>query len=234
MRELATSLAIALTICLILIGCAPGKGTVVSTIPWPDKEETTYIVHYQAANITGSGNLTIAKEGENYILGQNWKLGDTKLSYSIKVASDDLKPVSGNKTLLNPHSEISVNTTYADNKLRIETETPEGSQTAEMDIPANAYDDDELFFLLRTLPFEKGYLATYTDILPLNAQQYEVTVTVTGREQVEAPAGLFDCWKLELEVAGQKQHMWYTVNSPHYLVKYDDGWNVTLLQEIVG
>lgn len=61
----------------------------------------------------------------------------------------------------------------------------------------------------------------------------EVTITITEKEQVEVPAGLFDCWKLELKVPGQRQYVWYSVDSPHYLVKYDNSQNIILLQEIV-
>jgi len=233
MQKLLTPLATVLILCSILLGCAPEEGIAIPTTPWPDKEQTRYTVEEQAGNTIGSGTLTIARKGESYILGQYWKLGDIKQTVSIEVASDDLKPVSGNQTIVSPRGEVKINTTYTGNKLSIEAETPQGPRTAEIDVPDDAYDNDEVLFLFRTLPFEEGYQATYTIIVASTAQKPKVTITIIGKEQIEAPAGLFHCWKLELKVAEQKQYVWYSIDDPHHLVKYDDGQNTILLQEIV-
>ena len=177
--------------------------------------------------------MTIAKEGGSYILGQYWEVGEVKQTISIKVASDDLKPISGNQTIVSPQGEFKINATYSDSRLKIEAETPEGNQTVEIDVPEDAYDNDEVLFLFRAIPFEEGYQATYTNVVASVAQKAAVTITVIGKEQVEIPAELFDCWKLELNAAGQKIYMWYSIDSPHYLVKYDNGQSIILLQEIM-
>jgi hypothetical protein len=235
MKRLLMPLAIAFTLCFILIGCAPapGEAITISAIPWPDEEEISYIIQDQEENTIGSGNLTIAKEGESYILGQYWEVGEVKQTISIKVASDDLKPISEQQTILSSQGEIRINTTYTDNKLKIEAETPEGNQTVDIDVPEDAYDNDEVLFLFRAIPFEEGYQATYTNVVASAAQKPAVTITVIGKEQVEIPAELFDCWKLELNATGQKIYMWYSIDSPHYLVKYDNGQSIILLQEIM-
>jgi hypothetical protein len=235
MKRLLMPLAIAFTLCFILIGCAPapGEAITISAIPWPDEEEVSYIIQDQEENTIGSGNLTIAKEGESYILGQYWEAGEVKQTISIKVASDDLKPISGNQTIVSPQGEFKINATYSDSRLKIEAETPKGNQTVEIDVPEDAYDNDEVLFLFRAIPFEEGYQVTYTNVVASAAQKPAVTITVIGKEQVEIPAELFDCWKLELSVAGQKIYMWYSIDSPHYLVKYDNGQSIILLQEIM-
>jgi len=233
MKKLLMPLAVIVILCIVLVGCAPKEGIAISAIPWADEEETSYIIQDQEANTIGSGNLTIAKEGESYILGEYWEVGEVKQIISIKVASDDLKPISEQLTILSAQGEMKINTTYTDNKLKIEAETPEGNQTAEIDVPDDAYDNDEVLFLFRALPFEEGYQATYTNVVAAAAQKPEVTITISGKEQVSAPAGVYDCWKLEFEVAGQKQYMWYGIDAPHYLVKYDNGQSIILLQEIV-
>jgi len=235
MKRLLMPLAIAFTLCFILIGCAPapGEAITISAIPWPDEEGLSYIIQDQEENTIGSGNLTIAREGESYILGQYWEAGEVKQTISIKVASDDLKPISGNQTIVIPEGEFKINATYSDSRLQIEAETPEGNQTVEIDVPEDAYDNDEVLFLFRAIPFEEGYQATYTNVVASAAQKAKITVAITGEEPVEAPAGSFDCWKLELNAAGQKQYMWYSIDSPHYLVKYDNGQSIILLQEIM-
>jgi len=227
------SLAVIVILCIVLVGCAPKKSIVISAIPWSDEEETSYIIQDQEGNTIGSGNLTIAKEGESYILGEYWEVGEVKQIISIKVASDDLKPISEQLTILSAQGEMKINTTYTDNKLKIEAETPQGPQMVDIGVPDDAYDNDEVLFLFRALPFEEGYQATYTNVVAAAAQKPEVTITTSGKEQVSAPAGVYDCWKLEFEVAGQKQYMWYGIDAPHYLVKYDNGQSIILLQEIV-
>ena len=233
MKKLALLLAISFTICFVLVSCASGDDTVISTIPWPDEEETRYTIQNRTGDTIGNGTLTIVKEGKTYILGQYWEIGEVKQTISLKVASDNLKPISEQQTILSPQGEIKIDTTYAGNKLNIEAETPQGAQTAEIDVPADAYDNDEVLFLYRALPFKEGYQATYTNVVASTAQKPKVTITITGKEQVEVPAGTFDCWKLEFQVARQKQYMWYGVDGPYYLVKYDNGQNIILLQEIV-
>jgi len=234
MKGLLTPLTIMLVLCFTLVSCASEKGIAISTIPWPDNEETRYTIQGQGGNTTGSGTLTIVKEGESYILGEYWEMGEVKQITSIKVASDDLKPTSGTQTIVTPKGEVEINTTYTGNNLKIQIETPQGSQSPDMDVPVDAYDNDEISFLFRAIPFKQGYQATYTNVVASTGQKPEVIITVIGKEQVEAPAGLFHCWKLELKVAGQKQYMWYGVDSPHYWVKYDDGQNIVLLQEIIS
>ena len=233
MKKLGTLLAFVFTLCFILIGCAPVESLTLSSIPWPAIEEVRYTIHDQAGDTIGSGNLTISKAGETYVLRQYWQLKQITQTISIEVTNSDLKPISGSQTIVSPQNEIKINTTYNENKLRIDAETPQGPKTVELDIPANAYDNDEVLFLFRALPFKEGYQSTYTNVVASSAQMPEVTIRVTGKEQVQTPIGSLDCWKLELAAAGKSQYMWYGVDSPHYLVKYDDGYSIISLQEIV-
>jgi hypothetical protein len=232
MKRLLTPLALVLILCFAMVGCAPKEGRMISSIPWPDEEETKYTFQDQAGNTMGNGILTITKEGESYILNQDWTIGQVRQISYIKVADVDLKPISGKQSLVSPGGKIEINTTYVGNKLKVELETPEGHNTTELEVPTDAYDNDEILFLFRALPFEEGYQFTYTNTVAATAQMPKVTVNITGTEQVEVPAGLFQCWKLELEAAGLKQYVWYSVDSPHYLVKYDDKQYIILLQEI--
>lgn len=233
MGKLLMPLAIVLVLCFVLVGCAPKETGMISTIPWPDEEETKYTVQDQAGNSIGSGNLTITREGESYILKQDWTIEEVRQAISIKVADADLKPISGEQSMVSPQNEIKINTSYVGNKLKIELETAEGHKATELDVPTDAYDNDELLFLFRALPFKQDYRVTYTNTVAAMAKMPKVTVTIIAKEQVEVPAGLFRCWKLELEAAGQKQYAWYSVDGPHYLVKYDDTQHIVLLQEIV-
>ncbi|HEY3315295.1 MAG TPA: hypothetical protein VGL40_08500 [Bacillota bacterium] len=46
---------------------------------------------------------------------------------------------------------------------------------------------------------------------------------VAAVEDVSVPAGTFRCYKFEMPIGPAKQYVWYGVDGPHPLVKYDNG-----------
>jgi hypothetical protein len=53
----------------------------------------------------------------------------------------------------------------------------------------------------------------------------QAVVTVTGQETLTTPLGPVRSWRVEaqFENSATVQVMWYSVDSPNYLVKYDTG-----------
>ena len=75
-------------------------------------------------------------------------------------------------------------------------------QENKLDIPVSEkiYDNDQVLYLLRRLPLEKGYQAVF-DILPIQGgTPLTCRIKVTGQKQITVPAGLFDCYELDLAV----------------------------------
>ncbi len=223
-----------ISLAFALAACTPqALPLTVSAIPWPDSEQTTYTIEDQQGNTVGSCQMIVEKEDDTYLLTQNYDLWEWHMTDEInmRVNADTLKPISESRIMDTAQGRIEVTTSYSDNKLTINAITPDGEQSAEMDVPADAYDNDEVLFLYRALPFEIGYTASYTNIVAASALKPRVTISVTGQEMVETPAGSFDAYKLELEAAGATQYMWYAVETPHYLIKYDNGVTIFLLTE---
>jgi hypothetical protein len=93
----------------------------------------------------------------------------------------------------------------------------------------NIYSRYAYFFAFSGFPFEteksvtfKSYMFEYGDALPMK-------VTNLGRQKVTVKAGTFECYKLELSVAGwqsvfarDKYSLYYAVASPHHFVKYEE------------
>ena len=60
---------------------------------------------------------------------------------------------------------------------------------------------------------------------------YDVTLEVQGRERIRTPAGPLECYKVELrpgvgvlKLFGflvPKAYFWFTVDAPHYWVRYE-------------
>lgn len=93
---------------------------------------------------------------------------------------------------------------------------------------------DALFHYLRAFPFGSGR-EIVLDLLMDGRRgstvgKFRLYVKEIGREEVRVPAGVFDCYQLEMGVPGlaglfagkYKYYFWHTVEWPHYLVKYYD------------
>jgi hypothetical protein len=101
----------------------------------------------------------------------------------------------------------------------------------------NIYSRYAYFISFRGFPFERTesvrfstYMFEYGDALPMK-------VTVTSKQMISTKVGIFECYKLELSVAGWlslfapfKSYLYFTVDGTHRFVRYQEkadngGWN---------
>lgn len=96
------------------------------------------------------------------------------------------------------------------------------------------YDLSMLNYLFQAYPFGRKERIQFNVVMdgrggsPVGS--FAMYVVEMGRGQVKVPAGNYDCYKLEMGIAGMagvfaakyKYYFWYTVNEPHILVKYED------------
>lgn len=214
---------------------------IVADVPWSDSgssrhtiEFTGYVIQNYEGSDIGTVALTITRLDDIYMLKQWYVFGDyVGLVTIANVRADNLKPLAGGITM--PDAIYTPVVTYSyeeEGKLKIDIDTQEGNRHEVIDVPEDAYDDNELVFLLRAIPFEIGYTTNFTNVIAASAQKHVVTVTVVGEEELQVPAGSFDTYKIELTMAGDKKYLWYGKDEPHYLVKLDDGASVILLKDI--
>jgi len=237
MKESLVVLSLLAIMCLTLVGCAPAAVPLtISQVPWPDDEVTSYTIEDQEGNTIGSLELTIDKEDTTYTLTQHLDLtieGEQIIDdITLTVNATDLKPISGTETAVIANQTIEVTAIYSPGEVAVTAAVNGEEQSATLDIPDDAYDDSEVLFLLRAIPFEVGYSATYTNVVPAAGLTPEATITVVGEEQVEVPLGSFNCYKLELSILGTAQYLWYGVDSPHYLVKAEVEGIIMLLETV--
>lgn len=240
MRKIGIVIVLVAVVGVILAGCAGDSepepalepvSRIVTNIPWPDNEFTGYVIQDYEGNDKGTAALLIERFEDIYFLKQYYvfqkKFG---LTLIVNVRTDNLKPLGGGVTGSTALPGPTVIYSYEEKgKLNIDNSTPEGDQRIVIDVPEDAYDDNELLFLLRTIPFEVGYTASFTNVVATSAQKHVVTITVVGEEELQVPAGNFDAYKIELTIASDKKYLWYAKEKPHYLVKLDDRINVILL-----
>lgn len=98
----------------------------------------------------------------------------------------------------------------------------------------NYYDLNTLALVFRTFPFGQGAKVDFQVVMdgtrgsPHGA--FSMYIQETGREWVTVPAGVYDCYKLEMGVGGfagvfargYRYYFWYTAEEPHFLVRYEE------------
>ena len=234
MNKLWPALTIFAAFCLALASCGGTPPTLsIAGIPWPDDEITVYTLEDTEGNTMGSANLTVHKENNTYVLSQHYVVGDQQVvqDISVTVSADDLKPVSGTQSVKTADTTVDITTIYADSRLSITATVDGKQQSAQLDVPNDTYDNDEALFLFRTIPFEIGYTASYTNAVPSAGLLPKATISILAREEVETPAGTFDSYKLKLSAQGATIFLWYSAEAPHYLLKYDNSATIIRLTE---
>lgn len=232
MRKLIAGMLLAL---IVAAGCSQPQQAATPlevTVPWTDGEATTYVINDKQGNEVGTARLSARQSDGKWLLEQTIEAGATRDHSEFTSNGDDLKPIGEHRVINTGSGEIVIDTAYSGNKLSITAQTPDrGEQKAEIDVPADAYDNDQALFLWRTLPYADGYQATYTNIVAANALKPTLKLTTVGKESVSVPAGQFEAWKVEMEAGQQKQLFWVGTEAPHYLVQYDNGATVMSLSE---
>lgn len=75
-------------------------------------------------------------------------------------------------------------------------------------------------YLLRNIECETGDWYTFNMLRIEEGKFITPIVQVKDREIIEVPAGMYDCWKVSIKLAGKQQWAWYSCKAPHYLIRY--------------
>lgn len=229
------------------------SGLPFTEIPWGNSEQASYRIEDITGTILGTSELMLEKNGDNYILSKTFDFGKVKAENVIEVYGNNLMPISSRQMVFS-ENEARLNTVsmYSDGRVSIEVtyetlleedEESSGEQTPKIEkshliigIPSVVYENDEIFFIGRALPFELGYYVEFADLFVSQFMTPIVAFTVTDREEIEVPAGTFDCYKVKVgSISGETEQpvtwLWYEVEAPHRLIKYASGQNNFLLTE---
>ncbi len=215
------------------ISCSGGGSSTLSgsdvlgPIPWAVPETATYRL-MDGKDEIGSGVLTIGQQGQNLLFSQKFEIPKERITDEVAVVADagTLAPASVTRRISGPEGDRTCQATYQGRTVTVEQKSKESQRTDRLDVPVRSYDTWTDLFLWRTLAFEAGFEARYSDVLTCSLAKPDVlsvVLKVKKRETVEVPAGRFEAWKLEIRSGGGTQKAWYEVNPPHRLVRYDNG-----------
>jgi hypothetical protein len=224
--------AISLIIVLLFISAcssstpttAPASGLGLASAPWSNGESTNYDwLDDASGNNIGTSTITISLQTTNWYIKEVDTIGQTNQTIEMTIMVGTLEPVGEQKTITSPGNDIQLTSTYGEGKVDISAVVNGTTKTASVDVPENAIDNDQLLETLRALPFSEGYKVSYVIVNTMTATKIDGTFTIQPQEMVTVPAGNFNTWKVEMNFGQTTQYAWYQVDSPHNLVKYDNG-----------
>ncbi|HEY3864177.1 MAG TPA: tetratricopeptide repeat protein [Verrucomicrobiae bacterium] len=98
-----------------------------------------------------------------------------------------------------------------------------------LDCQGSVIDNEETVEWMRCLPLADGFSTSAQLMASLGSHIIPVKFTVSGPEQVQVPAGSFDCYKIDLSI---HQTFWVSADPKHYAVKFEAGGAVGELNNV--
>jgi tetratricopeptide (TPR) repeat protein len=188
--------------------------------PWVDGEEMQLDIKFPTGFKIGTACYRV-RSGETN--GQKiWRLSSrlyagTQQASRMEVEADSFKPIHCSWKI-NLIGEADV--TYLPGHALLKAAGKD--KPAEIDLSGVVYDNEEVIQLMRRLPLAADYKTTLRIFTGLGGGNViTLEAKVAGQEPVEAPAGTFDCYKVELSLV--RQTLWYSTDAHRYLVKFEGG-----------
>jgi len=201
--------------------------TIAIKQPLPDQESLVYnLLDVQDMKI-GEATVAITRSGDTLQLSQSYTATDGSTDKGVvTVDLDSVKPRSARRTVNTASVHAQLDVTYAG--ATVTAVANDGKQHRhQAKIPATAYDDQESFFLLRTLDFTMGY-TTHFAIVVANATNGTIsralaTARVAERSQIKVGGKTFTAWQVQLTGAGTTSTAWFENGPDRRLLRYVNG-----------
>jgi hypothetical protein len=134
---------------------------------------------------------------------------------SVEVEAGTLKPLHSRwKHSLMGEVDASYHPDHVDLK------TTGKDEVRKLDTDGSVIDNEETVQWMRCLPLADGYKTSQQIMTSLGSHVVPITFEASGPEQVQVPAGTYNCYKVELSVG---QTFWISADAKHYLVKFEGG-----------
>jgi tetratricopeptide (TPR) repeat protein len=193
--------------------------------PWTDGEVMRLDVSLAGGLKVGFAEFT-ANAGETN--GQKtWRLGSRIVAGGaqevgrVEVEAGTLKPLHSvwKHTLLGEADAVY----YPDHA---DLKTKGKDETKKLEFDGSIIDNEEAIQWQRCLPFADGYKSSQQILTSLGNRIVPIKFEVSGPQQVQVPAGTYECYKVEQNIG---QTFWYSSDPQHYLVKFEAGGAVAEL-----
>lgn len=212
---------------MFFLSCKREKKTEFKILPpeWKDGETTTYAVIVKGDTIGKSiYEINHVKEGYKIDVFTEVESGGKRTSDHsvVAVEKNTLKPLKEEREIKTSGGVYSVDADYTRKSVKIKLKTPMGEKSTEIPLSGNFFDNEVITMLLRNIPFEEGFTAKITSVVPLSATSVPIEINVLGKQKINVPAGKFASRKINLKFAGREVNIWYNEKSPREMLKYED------------
>jgi hypothetical protein len=201
--------------------------------PWQPGEKTTYSVTARdTGQNAGTATYALGREFEADTITAALTVNTTTDNFQLGLTTATLAPVSEVRSVVTDSGTIEIRAEFHAGGATIQTISPAGTKQAQLNLPPVYFANDQFLMLLRALPFAPNYQGSLV-LVPSQGDPSSITttVTVTGQEKVSTVNGDVNCWRVEARFEGSDtpQVLWYGVDAPNYLIKYDNNKYIYLL-----
>jgi len=203
---------------IVIVGCTTFAGTVGAQLPFadphiPDGERITYTTHVGDKSVTVVENVAIVKDG-------------AKESYEITSLSENL-----DRTILlqkKSMSTLAVHTVRKFKEVTLDSNlTVIDEKQHFLDGEVKLADFSILNYIFRGFPFGKIKTLKIGFYGEERSKKYTFSAQCRKNEKLTVNQKTIECYKIEFGMDGfwgnllPKTKVWYSVESPHYLVRYE-------------
>ncbi|MHB8575785.1 MAG: DUF3108 domain-containing protein [Dehalococcoidia bacterium] len=213
-----------------LVACAsPGTAQVVRiSKPLPPQEALNYDLLDTNGHQLGSAVVSLRQAGDALVLSQNYTdLQQHTDSGAVTVSAATMAPRSAHRELNTGSVRSTLDVTYSSGKVTsMVTDGKDVRHTAA--VTSSSYDDQESFFLLRTLDFTPGASVRF-GIVVVDAAKGTISralgaARVEGMTKITMHGRQFSAWQVQLTGAGTTNTAWYDAGDPNRrMLRYING-----------
>ena len=230
---------------LLAAACAtdagfPDPADPVARIPWPDYELLRYDITDQTEQPQGTVDFEIERRGDQFHLRIAFLLPDSATEDELRLQVDarTLAPLRYERLATAPGERIAVTAVYgldADGQRIVDSTVVDGDDVRErrFELGDFSFDTDSSAWLWRALPFQTDLELSYRSVNAFAQRSQLVGLRVRGRDLIRTPAGDFLAWQLEVRPGIDRQTVWYAVDAPNLLVRWDLEPRRYLLREVL-
>jgi len=234
-----------LIVALLAASCAqgatfPDPSNPVSATPWPDYELLRYDITDQTEVKIGTVDFEIERQDDEYRMRVQFLLPDTATEDELTLFVDaaTLRPLRYERLATTPDERVEIHATYgvdADGQRFVDSIVLQDDDREErhLELDEHSFDTDSSAWLWRTLAFAIDLEISYRSVNVFAQRSQLVGLRVRGQDEIRTPAGDFLAWQLEARPGAERQTVWFTVDVPHILVRWDLEPRRYLLREIV-
>ena len=151
--------------------------------------------------------------------------GGQELSWSAYLEAKTLKPWGYNRLYTDERGTEQLDLNFEEGNVRLSIRQVNGEQiNRQMPNIERGYGLLPTLMLIgRGLVFETGNLFTTMFLDPDTLSYQTPFFSILGTELITVPAGVYECYKVEIKVGQKKEYGYYAIKNPRIIARYETG-----------